>query len=155
MFLSPAWRRSLHVAGGLLALIGLIYLVTGGNPLAIKLVIGQATSRPLSQVLEHLVQAKGDTEQLYRFIYQASWDMLSRPAKQVLLNMPHLTVRGGPWEAVAAVSGLKGEALVRAVDELVALSLLDAGGGIEKRYSIHQLTRNFVLSDLLGMANGE
>jgi hypothetical protein len=126
-----------------------IHRATGGNPLAIKLVIGQVTGRPLHQVLEYLVEAKGSTEHLYRFIYQASWEMLSLPAKQVLLNMPHLSVCGGPWEAVAAASGLDGEALERAVDELVTLSLLDAGGGIEKRYSIHQLTRNFVLSELV------
>ncbi|MEJ2207441.1 MAG: NB-ARC domain-containing protein [Anaerolineae bacterium] len=130
-----------------------VYEAMGGNPLAIKLVVGQAIGRPLDLVLDHLAGARGDTGQLYRFVYQASWDLLSPPARRLLLTMPHLSVRGGPWQAVAAISDLDEEALARAVDELVRLSLLEVSDGPERRYSIHQLTRNFVLSDLVGLGD--
>jgi hypothetical protein len=129
--------------------IARITRTTGGNPLAIKLVIGQAACRPLDQVLDYLEQARGDTEQLYRYIYQAAWDLLTSPARQVLLGMPHLSLQGGPWQAVAAISGLAEEALIQAVKELASLSLLDVSREAAPRYSIHPLTRSFVLSDLV------
>ena len=134
--------------------IARIAQATGGNPLAIKLVIGQAARRPLDQVLNHLKQARGDTEKLYRYIYQAAWELLTPPARQVLLSMPLLSLQGGPWQAVAAIAGLAEEPLAQAVDELVGLSLLDASDEGDRRYSIHPLTRSFVLSDLVGEARG-
>jgi hypothetical protein len=126
------------------------YQATGGNPLAVKLVIGQAASRPLDQVLDHLVQARGDADPLYRFIYWASWHLLSPPARQLLLTMPHLAVSGGPWDALATIADLDESQLAAAVDELVTLSLLDVSGAAQKRYSIHPLTHHFVLSELVG-----
>lgn len=126
-----------------------IYAVTGGHPLSLKLVLGQSTIRPLAHILAELGQAKGSTETLYRFIYWAAWKKLSPSARQLLLGLPMLAVTGGPWEALVAISGLKTEDTVSAVTELARLSLLEITPGPPKQYSIHQLTRQFVLSELI------
>ena len=126
-----------------------IQRVTQGNPLAIKLVVGQVDRRPLAKVLTDLQTAKGDSVELYTFIYRHSWDMLSDAAQVLLLNMPHLPPAGGDWDDLLAVSDLTESELALAVDELIDLSLLNVGDQEERRYSIHQLTRHFVLSELV------
>ncbi len=126
-----------------------IQRVTQGNPLAIKLVVGQIDRRPLTKVLNDLQAAKGDALELYTFIYRRSWDMLSDAGRVLLLNMPHLPPAGGDWDDLLAVSGLIEPQLSSAIDELIGLSLLNVGGPEERRYSIHQLTHHFVLSELV------
>jgi len=126
-----------------------IYEVTGGNPLAIKLVLGQTVSLTLDRVLANLRQAKRGHDQFYLFIYWNSWNLLSDEARLLLLHMPLLPARGGTWEDLAAASGLEDEALERAIKELVDTSLLTAGGLEEKVYTIHRLTHHFVLSELV------
>jgi hypothetical protein len=128
-----------------------IYAVTAGHPLAIKLVVGQARSLPLERALSHLRQASGQrASALYRFIYWQSWELLDDAARRVLLAMPTLATSGGYWENLLAVSDLAERDLERAVQDLVGMSLLDAGGTEEKRYMIHPLTYTFIMTDLLG-----
>ena|GEM_PF-912758 len=124
-----------------------IQRVTGGNPLAIKLVAGQLAHLPLPQVLADLEGAAtgGSADQFYRYIFDYSWQHLSPPAQQLLLNMPHLATTGGDWDDLQAVGGLDDETLRRAVGELTACSLLNAGGGADKVYTIHRLTYHFLL----------
>ncbi len=128
-----------------------IYAVTGGNPLAIKLVVGQARSLPLERALSRLGKARGQcVSDLYRFIYWRSWELLDDAARRVLLAMPALAASGGYWENLLAVSDLSEHDLERAVQDLVRMSLLDVSGTEEKRYTIHRLTYTFIMSDLLG-----
>ncbi len=128
-----------------------IYETTGGNPLAIKLVVGQARSLPLDRVLARLREAAGrQYEDLYRFIYWRSWEMLSEDARRVLLAMPALAPSGAYWENLQAATGLPDQRLDAAIERLVEMSLLQVGGGSETRYTIHQLTYTFILSELLG-----
>lgn len=126
--------------------------VTDGNPLAIKLVIGQLLALPLNQVLTDLAAARPDTHDFYRFLFRYAWERLSQPARHLLLHMPLLDVRGTTWEDLAAVSGvaLNGH-FRRALEELFNTSLLNAGY-VQGRllYSIHRLTEYFILSDLVG-----
>ena len=144
-------RGACAIAGAGDAVLRQIYDVTGGHPLAIKLVVGQARSLPLERALARLEEVSGRRAgELYRFIYWQSWALLSEPARRVLLVMPALAASGGYWENLLAVSGLGEEDLGRAVQELVGMSLLNAGGAEEKRYTIHQLTYSFITSDLLG-----
>jgi hypothetical protein len=89
------------------------------------------------------------TEELYRFIYWASWETLSPQGRQLFLSLPLLAITGGPWEALVAISGLNEDAAATAVAELARLSLLEVDPGPPKHYSIHQLTRQFVLSELV------
>jgi len=63
--------------------------VVGGNPLALKLVVGQLCVLPLSQVLENLKQARGQTiDDLYTYIYWQAWHTLDETSQKVLLVMP-------------------------------------------------------------------
>jgi hypothetical protein len=127
-----------------------VYEVTGGHPLAIKLVVGQARSLPLNRALHRLREARGRrSEELYRFIYQRSWELLSPAARRVLVALASLPASGGCWEDLLAVAGLPEERLDRAVQELAGMSLLNVGGAERKWYDIHQLTRTFLTSGVL------
>ena len=126
-----------------------IYTVTGGAPLALKLVIAQTRFLDLDVVLRRLRQAGS---KLYSFIYQQSWAQLSLIAQQLLLYIGQTVAATVGWEELAMVGNElteSEEALLEAIDELCAFSLLDISvfGG-QKRYGIHQLTRQFVTSDL-------
>lgn len=116
-----------------------IYKVTGGNPLAMKLVVSQVRELDLDIVLQRLRDSTGD---LYSFIYRAAWDELSEIARKVLVYI-------AAWPASIARAELEevgiaeGTALDRSLSQLVRLSLLVPRGGLRKRYGVHQLTRNF------------
>jgi hypothetical protein len=121
-----------------------ILAVTGGNPLAMKLVVGQLVSLPLNRVLAALETAQPGIDPFYQYLYRASWDLLSAPAQHLLLHMVLLPDSGGTWEDLLTVSALSDEDLATAVVELTAHSLLQAAGLEEKTYTIHPLTRHFV-----------
>jgi hypothetical protein len=125
--------------------------VTDGNPLAIKLVIGQLASLPLAQVLADLTAARPAVYDFYQFIFRYSWDHLTKPAQDLLLHMPLFDVRGVMWEDLAAVNGGdENGACHRALTELVNASLVNAGYVAGQLvYSIHRLTEYFILSDLV------
>lgn len=128
-----------------------IVRVTDGNPLAIKLVAGQAQALPLARILDDLSAARPDTHDFFRFIFRYSWDRLSAPARHLLLHMPLLDARGVSWEDLAAVSDVALNGHFRhALEELVAASLFNIGW-VRGRplYSIHRLTEYFILSDLV------
>ena len=77
------------LAGALEAELQSIYEVVGGNPLALKLVIGQISVLPLSRVLDSLKQARGKKiDDLYSYIYWQAWHMLDPASQQTLLVMP-------------------------------------------------------------------
>ncbi len=130
-----------------------IVAVTGGHPLAIKLVVGQAQALPLTQVLDDLAAAEPEIHDFYHFLFRYAWQRLSDPARQLLLHMPLLDPAGAAWEDLAAVSGVSLNGYYRsALEELVAASLLDAGCAQGRlRYTIHRLTEYFLLSDLVGV----
>jgi hypothetical protein len=125
--------------------------VTDGNPLAIKLVIGQLASLPLAQVLADLTAARPDVYDFYQFIFCYSWQNLSEPAQDLLLYMPMFDARGVMWEDLAAVNGGdENGACRRALTELVNASLVNAGYAAGRLiYSLHRLTEYFILSDLV------
>jgi len=123
-----------------------VLAVTGGNPLAIKLVVGQLVSLPLSQVLAALETAQPSTGPFYEYLYRASWDLLSGSAQRLLAQVALLPGSSGTWEDLLAVSALPGADLAVAITELTARSLLQAGGLEEKTYTIHPLTCHFVMS---------
>jgi len=123
-----------------------VHNVTGGLPLAMKLVVGQVGALDLDRVLERLRQAKGD---IYRFIFYESWKLLSEAAQKLLIYMKTVATSVA-WQELASV-GIAEDAdtLDSAISELVRLSLLNVEQVEQrKRYSIHQLTRHFVTSDL-------
>lgn len=126
-----------------------IYDVVGGNPLALKLVVGQLSSLPLSQVLENLRQARGQTvETLYTYIYWQAWHLLDEAGQQLLLAMP--LAQRGTLKHIAATSGLDFRALSEAIARLIRLSLVEVSGSVDqRRYRIHWLTETFLLNEVV------
>jgi hypothetical protein len=123
-----------------------ILAVTGGNPLAIKLVVGQLVSLPLSRILAALQSARPGTDSFYQYLYRVSWDLISAQAQHLLRRMARLPGSGGTWEDLSAISGLSGDDLASAIEALTTRSLLQASGFQEKTYSLHPLTYHFAIS---------
>jgi hypothetical protein len=67
--------------------LSLIYAVTGGNPQAFKLVVGQCYSQPLSRILGDLRAGQGWADEFHSAIYQGSWSRLSLDAQCLLLSI--------------------------------------------------------------------
>lgn len=133
-----------------------VYEVAGGNPLALKLLIGQMHTLSLPQVIEDLRQARGDTvEDLYRFVYWRSWHLLGDEARRVLAIMPLVTESGGGLAQIAALNSSTNEQLTTALKQLVAFCLVNVRGTVEaRRYSIHRLTETFLLNEVLKWQTG-
>ena len=130
-----------------------IFRVTGGAPLAMKLVIGQMSRWPLARVLANLQEAKftGPNYDFYRFIYRHSWDMLALEAKQLLVSMAVFDLANGSTEdALRQISQVELEIVQQALDQLIILSLVEVLGNLDaRRYTLHTLTHYFVMSDIV------
>lgn len=128
-----------------------VYEVTGGNPLALKLLVGQMHTLSLSRVVDDLRQARGRrVEELYNFIYWRSWQLLSEEARRVLAIMPLVAESGGGLAQIAALSELDDASLAGALGQLVTLCLVNVQGKVEaRRYGIHRLTESFLLNEVL------
>lgn len=131
--------------------LSLISQSIGGAPLAGKLVVSQLTRMPIEAVLENLEQAKGEMELVYLFIYRKSWQLLSPNSRKVLLTMPTFPapINKSGLERVSTVSDNN---LIGALAELIQLSLVVVNDSIsdkKRKYSIHQLTRNFLQTELI------
>ncbi|MBN1247371.1 MAG: hypothetical protein JXC32_06915 [Anaerolineae bacterium] len=120
-----------------------ILAVTGGNPLAIKLVMGQLKSLPLSRILTDLKTVQPGTETFYRYLYRLSWDLISMPARHLLVQMVRLPASGGTWEDLAAIVDMPSSDLSAVIEALVDHSLVQVSGFEEKIYSLHPLTYHF------------
>lgn len=124
-----------------------IHHVTGGAPLALKLVGAQAKFLDLEVVLRQLERARGN---IYPFIFRQSWEQLSTVAQQLLIYIGRTVVTTVSWEELASGPFAEDEdGLLAGIDQLVAYSLLDLTTVKWRiRYGMHPLTRRFVLSDL-------
>jgi hypothetical protein len=128
-----------------------VYETAGGNPLALKLLVGQMHFLSVPQIVADLRQARGSTVgQLYRHIYWRAWQMLGDDERRVLTGMPLVAETGGKLEQIAAVSRLSHERLASALKQLVMLSLVNVRGTpTSRRYGIHRLTETFLLNEVL------
>jgi hypothetical protein len=132
-------------------IIETIYAITGGNPLALKLVVGLTMVMPLSQILEDLAHSRpGPIEDLYRHIYWEAWRALNPSAQSLLQAMPLVSEAGALPDQMQAISGLTEEAFWTAVTDLAARSLLEVRGTLqERRYGIHRLTETFLRTEII------
>lgn len=128
-----------------------IYEVVGGNPLALKLVVGQIRGgwHRLSQILNNLRQAKGATiDQLYTFIYRQAWEALDEPTRRLFVIMP-LSPRA-TQEDLKRLSKLPETVVLQALHELATRSLVEVRGDLETPYySLHRLTETFLLNEVI------
>jgi hypothetical protein len=129
-----------------------IHQITGGAPLAMKLVVGQVSRQPMEVVLKALKQASftGQDYEFYRFVYQHSWEMLEMNARMALVDMSVFPpLAGGAVDDVQAVSQVEASAFWPAMDQLVTMSLVDKIGQVGKeRFALHPLTQYFIRSDI-------
>ncbi len=137
-----------------------IYATVGGNPLALRLVVGQTHIHGLNRVLADLHTARGrSVEQLYHYIYWQVWNNLDELAQRTLLLMPLVTEAGGDLDyltTMAAGGGLSAEEAGNALEGLVVQNLVDSYGDLHERcYGIHGLTRTFLQEQVLKWGNDE
>ncbi len=128
--------------------LGPIYEAVGGNPLALKLIVGQLRFRSLPRVLERFGQADGhwSREDLFEYIYSDVWETLQDESKMTLLALTQAGESGFTFEHLVDVSGLPPEAVDGCLEKLILLSLVDLGGSLlERRYRLHRLTEVFLL----------
>lgn len=128
-----------------------IFEIVGGNPLALRLVVGQAHIHGLKTILSDLIAARGEkVETLYAFLYRRAWDHMDEAARQVWLAMLLVPEHGGSLEYLANITGLDLAEVVNALNNLVRRNLVDSIGDLTERcYTIHHLTRTF-LHGLIG-----
>jgi hypothetical protein len=123
-----------------------LYGVAGGNPLALRLLVGQLQVFDLEVVVANLAQAQGaGIEALYTYIYWQAWNHLSEPARYLFLTTPLLPVSGGTLARMLEVSQLDPAVAQAALHQLVQFNLVEARGTPGARhYTIHSLTRSFL-----------
>jgi hypothetical protein len=128
-----------------------IYTTVGGNPLALKLVVGQLRIHPLAVVLADLTEARTrSVEALYTYIYRRTWELLDEPAQDLLLAMPLVSEGGGRWELLQTMVELPPADLRGALETLVSFNLVEVRGDLHtRRYTIHSLTRAFLQQQVL------
>jgi hypothetical protein len=128
-----------------------IYQTVGGNPLALRLVVGQSHMHDLARILRDLNAAKGKAGELYTYVYRRAWDHLEEPARVAWLATATLPATGGTYEQWLHTSGLNDDDMDQAMPHLIRLNLVDATiGRSSSLYSIHSLTRTFLLSGVAG-----
>lgn len=123
-----------------------VYEKIGGNPLALKLVVGQASVHALKVVLEDIEMARGRTvQELYEYLYRWAWNNLSESEQRVFLAMPLLPPEGGSYDQIVAITQMDESEVHDALERLVTLSLVEFRPGVESgKYLIHGLTRTFL-----------
>ena len=140
-----------NLAGASADILQTIYHHVGGNPLALKLVVGLNRDLSLPQILDDLIQVHvEEVENLYRYIYRQVWQSLSTEAKTLLEVMPMSSDTGIVQAQMQAISHLDDKQLVKSIQELSQRSLLEVRGTpTERRYTIHSLTRTFLRSEII------
>lgn len=127
-----------------------IFEEVGGNPYALKLVLGLAQTRSLPNILEGLQTSHGAGSDLYDKIFWEAWHSLSDAAQTTLTIMPLASEHGFLPEQILTFTELSSDALWPAINELASRSLLEVKGTVwERRYTIHQLTKKFIQSQIM------
>jgi hypothetical protein len=124
--------------------------VTGGNPLAIKLVVGQLVSLPLDHVLSSLGTAQPDSSSFYDYLFSTSWDLVGVLAQDLLLHMAQLPASRGNWAELTTISGLSEGELASAIESLTSHSLVQVSGFEVRSYCLHPLTFQFAMRQAAG-----
>lgn len=125
-----------------------IYDLVGGNPLAIKLVVGQLRFHSLPRVLTRLAESQRNNSgiDLFDYIYYEAWEALNDGSKTTLLALTQAGETGFTSPHLAAITGFPELAIEKSLEDLILLSLVDQKGTLqERRYNLHRLTEMFLL----------
>ena len=96
------------------------------------------------------LESAENEETLYRYIYFDLWSTLSIPSQKILVAIPAFAA-SVPRFLLQPVGRVSDAEFEPAVTDLIKKSLVEKteNDDLQKcRYSVHQLTRNFVNSDL-------
>jgi hypothetical protein len=123
-----------------------VYEMVGGNPMALKLIIGQAVSLPLHRVMENLLPATKGTPagNVLQQIYRHSWKLLLPSARQVLFAMEKFSPNGTSYDDLLTATELTKKDLDSALQQLVTHSLVVYNPAPVDQYTIHRLTFLFL-----------
>lgn len=123
-----------------------IFETVGGNPLALRLVVGQLVTDTITAVLDDLHQGRGEAvENLYTYIYRRAYDRLDSVARDVWLALTLVVTPLATAEMLARASRQDEHDVRRALQTLTYMNLVDCHGDLERRtFSIHSLTRTFL-----------
>jgi hypothetical protein len=132
-----------------------LYELVGGLPLALKLVAAQLMIRPLDQILAGFRQAKAGMENLYRYLYWETWQLIGENARHLLLSFLASDPEGEDLAFVELMSGL-GDQFYPALHDLHRFSLLEVSGDVvQPLYRLHRLTVTFLQTDILNGWGGD
>lgn len=128
-----------------------LYEMIGGNPLALRLILGQTHIHDLDTILDDLKEARGTkTDNLYTYIYRQAWDSLDDISRRLFLAMPHFPDEGGNRQSLQHITELSLAEVNHALDLLVTLNLVNVKKGSQEwLYSINPLTRTFLEKQVL------
>lgn len=122
-----------------------IYATTGGNPLALRLVVGQIHLHGLQPVLTELRHPRGVGASLYRYLYDWVWQTLTIEHRTVLHALLFLTDDNSTAHAIHQMTNLPPETIRNTLQQLVTQNLVMLRGTLEERhYTLHNLTRAFL-----------
>lgn len=130
-----------------------IYQIVGGNPLALKLIIGQLRFYSLANVLNRFAakQPTETNEGIFEYIFREIWESLDNQSKTVLVSLTQAGESGFTLDHLVAVSELSETAVYNSLTGLVVSSLVDiAGTLLQRRYRLHRLTEIFLLRMIQG-----
>ncbi|MCB8978685.1 MAG: hypothetical protein H6657_14790 [Ardenticatenaceae bacterium] len=135
-----------------------IYEKVGGNPLALKLVVGLVNTFSIPDILEDLKSIQhDDTKKMYLHIFWNSWQALDDISQRVLQVFPLISGKGEVSEVIYKIvkgkySELTNEDVTNALSNLVTRSLVEVSGSVWSNsylYSIHNLTRSFLTTNII------
>ena len=130
-----------------------IFNIVGGNPLALKLIIGQLRFYSLANVLNRFAanQPTETNEGIFEYIFREIWESLDDQSKTVLVSLTQAGESGFTLDHLVAVSELSETAVYNSLTGLIVSSLVDiAGSLVERRYRLHRLTEIFLLRMIEG-----
>ena len=135
----------------------LIFAHTGGNPYAIKLLIGMLTIWSVPQTIAAIQRGKANRiESMFDHIFKAAWQTLTEPAQEVLMSMSLVGASGASAEQLVEWTALPTDDVLNAIDQLSHQSLIEVYGDVKSRgYGIHRLTETFLQQIIFGAAQGK
>lgn len=126
-----------------------IHAVTGGNPLAVKLLVGQIHTLSLPVALSKFASARGKPfDVLMTFLFENAWQALDDDCRQVLFALT-LVAESGQLPQIVAATELEEGRVINCLHRLSSLSLVQVSGDLyERYYSLHQLMQTFVAQQI-------
>lgn len=127
----------------------------GGNPMALKLIVGQIVVLSLAETLAILRRVDDEEiDEFYTHIFQRSWDALQERERTLLTVMP--LAHAATYEQLSVLTSLKRSDLNAALRTLQRLLLIQPTGTLDdRRYAIHRLTELFLLKHVIGWQRSE